>query len=250
MDEQPRVGRIRPDGSMEWRQPTPEEWRRMEWGHATPEEQQIVEERVRHLDVEQSPLEDLFALGHLYIEPCHREDKAEEMFQVILKRDPNHVPAKFSVAYIYYFGSGYGRILDLERAVPLLQSIIDRGRDSAGAAYLFLTYVLNSLQTLPPERERELLESSVVCEPDWFENRMLLAQAYEKLGRYGDALHQLQCAQANLLANREPDWNQIFPIFGPEITGLPCSGPHRVWSNKRLESDLERIGRAMSNGHC
>ncbi len=194
----------------------------MSRGHATPEEIREVEELERVIDFESSSIEDLLKLGQLYIEPCHEEEKAIEVFEAILKRDPGNVWAKYWIAYCCV-----NYLMDedsLKRAKDLLDSCLSDvfGKGNA-AVYLLLVRVIDELHYIDKkyrisEKEKlNLLEESVRLEPNWVSNRMNLAWLYKKLGRIDDAIYQIEKALENFISP-ESGWSTIQYYFEDAVT--------------------------------
>ncbi len=194
----------------------------MSRGHATPEEIKEVEELERGIDLERSSIEDLLKLGQLYIEPCHEEDRAIEVFEAILRRDPTNIWAKYWLAYccVTY-------LMDedsLKRAKDLLESCLSdpSGKNNA-AVYLLLVRVFDELHYIDKkykvsdEEKLNLLEESVRLEPTWVSNRMNLAWLYKKLGRIDDAIHQIEKALENFISP-ESGWSTIQYYFEDVVT--------------------------------
>lgn len=206
-------------------------------GHASEEEIKVVRRLESGMDFNTDPIEDLLELGQLYIEPCHREGEAMQIFEAVLKRDPGNSCAKFWLAHccLHY-------LMDpdaLRRAAGLLQSVIQADPQHAGAAYMLLAEVLEEEGSLPVDTKIQLLESSVACEPGWVYNRESLAWAYMESGRYADALERIHKASSNIM-QPDPGWSIATRNFEESITGRIG---HRV--TERLTSDLEKIKRHM-----
>ncbi|MEK7528604.1 MAG: hypothetical protein AAB592_02475 [Patescibacteria group bacterium] len=175
-----------------------------------------VESLEKTLNLAESSLNTLLELAQLYIEPCHRESDAIQLYETILKRDPQNSAAKFWLSYccIWY-------LMDkdaLKRAVALLENIIATDKNFSGAACILLAEAMGDLYNLPMEEKIKFLEASIQYEPNWVYNHLYLAWAYQAAKRYHDALNQTELALANF-KKYGVDFVDDNSIFENEITG-------------------------------
>lgn len=199
-------------------------------GHATSKEIQELNKLKDNLDVEKSPIEDLLKVGQIYIEPFHEEEKAIELFEIILKRDPANFWAKYWLAdcCIRYLMEKP----NLQRAVDLLESCLSDSTARKGAAYQLLAEARSDLGNISKQEEIQLLEGSVKLESAWTSNRMYLASLYESVGRIEDAIEQVEQALNNTI-DVNPDWNIIEYNFETNVTGRAKSdGLKQVYGDK------------------
>jgi thioredoxin-like negative regulator of GroEL len=201
-----------------------------EWGHADGQEREVVADLLRRIVPEESPTQDILDLALLLIEPCHREHQAIPLIEAVLKRAPSNGRAKILLAHCCI-----GYLVErpaLKRAKALLASVIDTDPEYRGAAYMLLAEALYDMGKLPIGKEIRMLESSVACEPEWVYNRYRLAGAYKRVGRFSDAVDQMQRAVANI-KDADPQWTLSDYYFESIITG-------RV-ERDFIESELQRM---------
>lgn len=186
-------------------------------GHASKQEKQYILKLEQEIDWVQSPLEKLIELGSLYIEPSHDEKKAIEVFKRVLLRDPDQVVAKIWIAYchIHYTMDS----ASLNEAKNILESItLNEDIHSKAAAYMLQSEVLSDLGESSAYKEKELLEYSVALEPNWVNNRYILAWTYKELGQGAEAVRQMREAIQNIRSS-DPLWNKSRVIYERCITG-------------------------------
>ena len=189
-------------------------------GHAESAERALIQELEAALDLDQSPIDDLLALGQLLIEPGHREAEAIPLFEAILARQPNDHRARYWIAYclVHYLMDRAAR----QRAIALLKEITEAGAGErpepayAAAAYMLLAEA--GAESLPVDERIRLLEASVAHEPGWVYNRQSLAWVYREAQRYEEALRELGRARDNV-ATVDPGWSAVRRNFEESITG-------------------------------
>ena len=203
-------------------------------GHTTPDVERRVTQLEQRIDPEKSDIADVLELAQLYVEPCHREDRAIALFDAVLRREPQNNTATVWLAYccIHYLMDKAA----LRRAQDALTSIL-RADAQNGAAYLLLAEVLQDLGDPSIEKRISLLESSVACEPTWVNNRHYLAWGYWKAGRKAEGVAQMRQAIENIIS-ADPGWSIQREYFEICITG-------RVSQPEYLKTELEKMVREV-----
>lgn len=201
------------------------------FGHASSSEIEMVKQMERSLDLARSPIDELLRLGQLYIEPLHQEHQAIKVLEAAIRREPCNTWVTYWLSYccVYYLMDDSA----LEKARDLLKSCILTCPKPSAAIYSLLAEVLDDLEgpwrqdvkseqarrTPTPLVERiHLLEESVRLEPSWVNNRISLAWAYERAGRIGDAIHELEQAKKNIV-HPDANWDYTRRNFEELVTG-------------------------------
>lgn len=207
-------------------------------GHGTPEVRALVVRLEQVIELEKSDVAEILELAQLYVEPCHREDRAIDLFEAVLKREPQNSIAKLWLAYccIHYLMDAAA----LQRAHDVLKSIL-RDDPKNGAAYLLLAEVLQDLGDSSIQTRISLLESSVACEPTWVNNRHYLAWSYWKADRKPEAVQEMRQAVENV-RSADPGWSITRENFEICITG-------RVCQQEYLESELDKMLREIDGSN-
>jgi len=202
--------------------------------HATPEEAQMISALESRVNVETSPVDNLLRLAQLYICPQHSIERAVELLQAVLRRDPDNMWAKYWLAYRNLrYATTKGAVLEARR-------LLEHCPEQAGALYQLLCPVREELGDLSDEERVALLEESVRLEPNWTGNREWLALAYEKVGRIEDAVRQLETALQNMLPEADPSWDPVKSTFEAEVTGRTG-----VYSREEIPKILVRLRKAQ-----
>jgi tetratricopeptide (TPR) repeat protein len=202
-------------------------------GHETAAEAALVKQMEAEIDPATSPTARVVELGQLYIEPCHREDRAIALFETVLGREPDNLAARYWLAYCLV----HQRMdeASLRQSVEMLQGVVSASGSYAAAAGMLLAEALEELGELAQDEKIRLLEASVEREPGWVYNRQSLGWAYAEAGRLADARQQYDHALANV-ATPDPEWTSVKRHFEEAITGRIG---HRVC--ERLQSDLDKV---------
>lgn len=202
-------------------------------GHESPQERDLINELEKKcLDKKKASIEDLMKLGQLYIEPAHEEDKAIEIFKEVLYRDPNNAWAKYWLSYCYVHYSMEKK--DLMEAKKLLESELEKESEALGAIYALYAEVLQDLEEIALPELIPFLEKSVELEPDWVQNRLYLAFAYEAAGKTREAITEIEQALKNILTRTEK-WTIQQYYFEIMVTGRIISDSAIKEYKKKLQ---------------
>lgn len=135
----------------------------------------------------------------------------------ILEKDSPSLEAQIWYAYVVCeFGySDLPMPYNIDDIITRLKSL---GNDNAAIGYIieYCRHVDSTIEDTPVRIR--CLEQSVCHQPKWSMNRYYLAREYGKLGRYTEAIRQLQEAKRNLV-EWEDDWSHNTLMFERWITG-------------------------------
>jgi len=184
-------------------------------------------------------IDELLDLGALY-DDAGPEDPYLEVYNEILKRDPQHVMGRIWLAF-------HSVMLDhrpgfMETGLRLIDGLIPLGGEAAAAGY----YLLFSAYLVLPEYgvgERvAVLEKSVAFCPEWHSNCRFLAAQYGEQGRHREAVAQLEAALENLYEDFYPYWRPQKRLWESAMTLRVISRSSRERTERALMAMREKAG--------
>ncbi len=199
----------------------------------------------KRLDPATSPLSDLIDLAVLYIYPFHKEDRAIEILERVLARDPGNPWGTYWLAYCHF--RQYGDLESERKAKQIVESWISshpcdaENAAECAAMYQLLMEIRDDLipQELSDTERIALLEKSVRYAPKWSRNRLMLARAYMEVGRLAEAVRQVEAAKENMI---EPD-----PAWGPhkENFEIIVAGRTHPYIAQEIEELLPKLRKRL-----
>lgn len=184
-------------------------------------EDQLFEQLAMDMNPESSPIANLVKLAQLHIFWTHDNEAAVQLLEKVVEREPSNAWATFWLAFICYrhhveFVEARGIIEDW-----LSRNTGSNGDKEARAAIFDLLYDVRNDPDVKDMSDLEgmaLLEESVRLAPNWSFNRVNLAELYSRVGRKGDAITQLEAAEANQNA-AVPTNDPMTEFFEWQVTG-------------------------------
>ncbi len=208
-------------------------------GHANRREEAELKRRLQDIESGEASESEQLETALILVEPFHQEDRALQILQELIDRNPEATQARLWCAYLLAH-----HCMDpdsLELAKSHLERLLDTTEQMRAAALQLLAYVEHELGDAYPVH---YLEKSVELRPSWVINRWLWAAALLKRGSLLEASEQLLQALKNFTgeevigSNAQQEFEQCF--VGKSSIGL----------KREIERALLRLdGQNHPDGH-